>query len=460
MFKKILIANRSEIALRILRTCHEMGIETVAVYSTADKEALHVSLASEAVCIGSEKASDSYLNMKNIISAARLTGCDAIHPAFGFLSENSDFARLCKRNDIKFIGPEADVIDKMGNKSAARDLMIKNGVPVVPGSNGSLVDANEGLKIADEIGYPVLIKASAGGGGRGMRKVFDKKDFISEFENAKAESVACFGSDEMYIEKLIINPKHIEFQILADEFGNVIHLGERDCSVQRRNQKMIEESPSKSLNADLRERMAQDAIKATKSANYTNAGTIEFVLDDTGNYYFIEMNTRIQVEHPVTEMITGVDLIKEQIRISRGLKLKYKQEDITFKGHAIECRINAENPWDNFTPSIGEIKFLHMPNGHGVRVDTALYQGYTPSPYYDSMVAKIIVQGPTRLSAIRKMRRCLEELIIDGFTTNAELLHFVMYNETFLKGDYHTGFIEENFNAFVDVKQKLSKEKK
>ncbi|MFI3226267.1 MAG: acetyl-CoA carboxylase biotin carboxylase subunit [Clostridia bacterium] len=455
MFKKILIANRSEIALRILRTCREMGIETVAIYSTADKDALHVSLADEAICVGSEKASESYLNMKNIMSTALLTGCDAIHPAFGFLSENSDFARVCARNNIKFIGPDADIIDKMGNKSQARELMIASGVPVVPGSNGSLFEAKIAHEIADEIGYPVLVKASAGGGGRGMRKVFDSNEFEREFNNAQTESVACFGSNEMYIEKLILNPKHIEFQILADEFGHIVHLGERDCSVQRRNQKMIEESPSKSLTPELREKMSADAIKAAKAANYTNAGTIEFVLDADGNYYFIEMNTRIQVEHPVTEMITGTDLIREQIRVAAGLKLNFTQEDIVFRGHAIECRINAENPWGNFAPSIGEIKFLHLPSGNGVRVDSALYQGYTPSPFYDSMVAKIIVSAPTRLDAIKKMRRCLEELIIDGFHTNAELLHFILFSPEFVKGNYNTGFIEANFKYFEQAKDKL-----
>ncbi len=459
MFKKILIANRSEIALRVLRTCREMGIETVAIYSTADKEALHVGLANEAICVGPEKASESYLNVDNILSAAIITGCDAIHPAFGFLSENSEFARACAKNNIKFIGPEADVIDIMGNKSSARALMIKNGVPVVPGSQGSVRDAKEAHTIADGIGYPVLIKASAGGGGRGMRKVFESSEFRREFENAKAEANACFGSDEMYIEKLIINPKHIEFQILADEHGNIVHLGERDCSVQRRNQKMIEESPSKSLSPELREIMANDAIKAAKAANYTNAGTIEFVLDSESNHYFIEMNTRIQVEHPVTEVITGIDMIQEQIRISAGLKLKYTQDEIVFRGHAIECRINSENPWDNFMPSTGEIKFLHMPSGNGVRVDSSLYYGYTPSPFYDSMVAKIIVLAPTRLEAIRKMRRCLEEVIIEGFHTNSELLQFIFFTPDFIKGDYHTGFIQENFEYFEKMKRELDQGK-
>lgn len=452
MFKKILIANRSEIALRILRTCKEMGIETVAIYSKADKDALHVSLSNESVCVGDYQAIDSYLNMNNIIQTAISTGCDAIHPAFGFLSENSEFAKLCSENNIKFIGPTADVIAKMGNKSEARNLMIKNNIPVVPGSNGSVYSANDGKKIAQKIGYPVLVKASAGGGGRGMRRIYSKNEFTREFEIAQAEAVTCFNSNEMYIEKLIEKPKHIEFQIIADEHGNVVHLGERDCSIQRRNQKMIEETPSKSISNDLREKMAKDAIKVAKAVGYTNAGTVEFVVDNDNNYYFIEMNTRLQVEHPITEMVTSIDIVKEQIRISNGLRLSYKQEDISFTGHSIECRINAENPLENFAPSVGEIVFLHLPNGHGVRVDSALYQGYTPSLFYDSMVAKIIVVGNTRLEAIRKMRRCLEELIIDGFSTNYQLLYFIMNNKSFVKGEYNTSFIEENFDDFKKSK--------
>lgn len=449
MFKKILIANRGEIAIRIMRSCQELGIETVAIYSTDDKEALHVQMADVAICVGRPKASDSYLNMQNILTAAVSTGCDAIHTGFGFLSENSEFARLCEKCGLVFIGPSGDIIDKMGNKSVARSLMIQNNVPVVPGSDGSVNNVDDARVIAEQIGYPVLIKASAGGGGRGMRPAFSKEELESQFNTAKIEAMACFGNDDMYMEKLILNPKHIEFQILADNFGNVVHLGERDCSVQRRNQKMIEESPSKNLTPELRKAMGEDAVKAAKAVGYTNAGTIEFVVAQDGSYYFIEMNTRIQVEHPVTEMITGVDLIKEQIRISVGLPLEFTQDDIEFIGHAIECRINAENPWNNFTPSSGEITFLHLPGGNGVRVDTALYHGYHTSPFYDSMMAKIIVHAPTRLQAIRKMRRALSELIIKGIDTNTNLSHLILYHKDFIRGNYDTGFIKNELDGLL-----------
>ena len=446
MFKKILIANRGEIAVRIIRCCKEMGIEAVAVYSTADATSLHVQLADEAYCIGPAKSSESYLNMENILSVATLAGCDAIHPGFGYLSENSTFARLVEKCGMTFIGPSGDVIDQMGNKSVARQMMIEAGVPVVPGSNGSITSLEEGKGLANKIGYPVLIKASAGGGGRGMRKCFKEEDFEDAYKTAKAEAKACFGDDDMYMEKLILNPKHIEFQILADNFGNVIHLGERDCSIQRRNQKMMEESPSKALSQELREQMGKDAIKAAKQVNYRNAGTIEFV----GKYYFIEMNTRIQVEHPVTEMVTGVDLIREQIRIAANLKLNYKQSDICLNGHAIECRINAENPKENFRPSPGIVNSLHLPGGFGVRIDTTLYQGYQVSSHYDSMIAKVIVHGKNRIEAIRKMRRVLSELVIDGIDTNQELQYFILHENDYVKGEFDTSFIENHLDELVN----------
>lgn len=449
MLKKILIANRGEIAVRIIRSCQELGIETVAIYSTADQESLHVQLADEAICVGDYKSSDSYLNMKNILMAATMTGCDSVHPGFGFLSENSTFARLVEECGMTFIGPSGDVIDLMGNKSAARKLMIQAGVPVVPGSKGSISTIEEAKACVKEIGYPVLIKASAGGGGRGMRKAFNDEELENAFNTAKSEAKACFGDDEMYIEKLILSPKHIEIQILADHFGNVIHLGERDCSMQRRNQKMIEEAPCKNLSEELREKMGNDAIKAAKIANYTNAGTIEFVMDKDKNYYFIEMNTRIQVEHPVTEMITGIDLIKEQIRIASRQPLAYKQEDIKINGVAIECRINAEKFKEAFRPSPGKVDSLHLPGGLGVRIDTALYQNYFVNSHYDSMVAKVIVHAPTRLEAIRKMRRALSELVIHGIDTTQELQYLIMHHPDYVKGNFNTSFIEQNLDRLV-----------
>lgn len=450
MFRKILIANRGEIAVRIVRTCKEMGIQTVAVYSQADKGALHVKLADEAVCVGPAKSADSYLNMKNVLSAAIATSCDAIHPGFGFLAENATFARLVETCGIKFIGPSGDVIDMMGNKSAARELMLKTGVPVVPGSNGSVNTLDEARAAAEEIGYPVLIKASAGGGGRGMRKAFTAEEFDNAYLSAKSEAKSAFGDDDMYLEKLVINPKHIEFQIMADAHGNVVHMGERDCSVQRRNQKMIEEAPSAALTPELRERMGRDAVKAAKAAGYENAGTIEYVLDEEGNYYFIEMNTRIQVEHPITELVTGYDLIKEQIRVAEGLPLSFKQEDIKLRGHAIECRINAETPSQNFRPCPGLVSGMNIPGGYGVRVDTAIYQGYSIPPYYDSMIAKLIVHGADRNEAIARMRRVLEEFIIDGVDSNLELLYAITYHPEFASGDYNTGFIEKNLDTLVN----------
>ena len=449
MFRRILIANRGEIAVRIIRACIEMNIETVAVYSTADKESLHVKLATQAVCIGPARAADSYLNMKSILTAAVETNCDAIHPGFGFLSENSDFARLCKECNIKFIGPKADVIDAMGNKAMAKSMMRSGNVPVVPGSIGAVKDYAQVEEIAEQIGYPVLLKASAGGGGRGMRRAASKEQLESAYEEAKAEARACFGNDEMYIEKLILHPRHIEFQILADEFGNVVHLGERDCSIQRKNQKLIEESPCMLLSEELRKKMGEAAVNAAKASGYTNAGTVEFVLGENENFYFIEMNTRIQVEHGVTEMVTGIDLIKEQIRIAFHQPLDFNQEDVHLNGHAMECRINAEDPAKGFLPNSGKITFLNLPGGPGVRVDTLLYNGYETSPFYDSMMAKIIVHAPTRLEMIRKMRRALIELSTEGITTTSDFDYLILYHPDFIKGKFNVDFIEEHMEEIL-----------
>lgn len=446
MLKRILIANRGEIALRIIRCCREMDIETVVVYSIADENSLPVMLATHSICIGPAKASESYLKEDVIIETAIKMGCDAIHPGYGFLSENAGFARKCEENGIVFIGPSAEIIEKMGDKQAARELMQKSNVPTVPGSKGLVASAEEALKVAEKVGYPVLIKASAGGGGKGMRRAYNEEELKKAFETAKSEAKAAFGNDDMYVEKLIEHPHHIEFQILADKHGNITYLGERDCSIQRRNQKLLEESPSKVLDAHLREKMGAVAVRAAKAAGYYSAGTIEFVLDDHNNFYFIEMNTRIQVEHPVTELITGIDLIREQIRIAAGMKLAHAQEEITIKGHAIECRINAE--------STGEIAFLHFPAGAGVRVDSHLFTGYEVSPYYDSMLAKIIVTGDTRLEAIRRLRRALEELVIDGVATNAEFMHLLTYHKDFIKGNYNTSFWDENSEIIKSWQQK------
>lgn len=449
MFKKILIANRGEIAIRIMRACREMGIETVAVYSTADSASLHVQFAGEAYCIGGPKAQDSYLDMNSILTVALATKCQAIHPGFGFLAENSDFAKACKENGIEFIGPEPEVIDAMGDKINARTLMERRGIPVVPGSPGQVENPEEAQVIAEKIGYPVLVKAAAGGGGKGMRKVFAPSSLKDDFLSAQGEAQAAFGNGAMYIEKLIASPKHIEFQLLADKAGNVIHLGERDCSMQRRNQKLLEESPSPVLSKEIRDKMAASAVAAAKAANYTGAGTVEFVVDSEGSYYFIEMNTRVQVEHPVTEMITGVDIIKEQIRIAAGLPLSKTQDKVEFRGYAIECRINAEKPAENFSPAGGKIEFMHLPAGCGVRVDTFLYNGYEVNPFYDSMLAKIIVWGNTRLEAVRRMRRALEETIIQGIETNIWLQHGILYHPEFLWGNYNTSFIEENLEKLL-----------
>lgn len=436
MFKRILIANRGEIALRILRCCREMDIETVVVYSTADAGSLPVMLATRAVCIGPAKAADSYLLQNTLLETAISMGCDAIHPGYGFLSENADFVRKCEENGIIFIGPSSDIISKMGDKQAARKLMIENKVPVVPGSKELIKTAEEAAALAEEIGYPVLLKASAGGGGKGMRKAFSREEIYAAFDTAKAEAKAAFDNDDMYMEKLVLNPHHIEFQILADRSGNTVYLGERDCSIQKNNQKLLEESPSNILDDALRKEMGEVAVRAAKAAGYYSAGTIEFVMDDQKNYYFIEMNTRIQVEHPVTEAITGIDLIREQIRIAAGMKLSVTQDDIVIEQHAIECRVNALTP--------GVITFLHFPSGYGVRVDSHVFSGYEVSPYYDSMIAKVIVTGRTRLEAIRRLRRALEELIIEGIQTNFEFMHLLTYHPEFIKGNYNTGFWEAN----------------
>ena len=446
MFQKLLIANRGEIAVRIIRACREMGITSVAVYSTADREALHTQLADEAICIGKPAPADSYLNMERILSAAIASKAEAIHPGFGFLSENAKFAQMCEQCHIAFIGPSAEVIRRMGNKQEARNTMMAAKVPVVPGTKEPVYTADYGLKLAEGIGYPVMIKAASGGGGKGMRISHSPEDFTENFEVAQQESVNGFADDTMYIEKYIERPRHIEFQILADKYGNVVSLGERDCSIQRRHQKMIEESPSIALDDKLRKEMGEVAVRAAKAAKYESAGTIEFLLDKNKKYYFMEMNTRIQVEHPVTEMVTGLDLIKEQIFIAAGEKLRFKQKDIHISGHAIECRLNAENPEKNFMPSPGKIEYLHLPGGNGVRIDSAIYSGYEIPPYYDSMIAKIIVYGKDRETAIHKMRSALGEVNVDGIITNLDYQYDIINHPVFQSGDITTGFIEEYFD--------------
>ena len=444
MFDKILIANRGEIAVRIIIACREMGIKTVAVFSEPDREALHTQLADEAVCIGSAKVGDSYLDMNNIISAAVEKQAQAIHPGFGFLSENSMFAGVCKDCNIKFIGPKGSVIDALGNKANARQMMINAGVPVIPGSDGILADVEQAYEMADKLGYPVIVKASAGGGGKGIRIVRKKEELKEAFLSAQSETKAAFGDDSMYMEKLIEGARHVEVQILGDSFGNVIHLGERDCSLQRKNQKVLEETPCEVLSESTRAKICDSAVRAAKAAGYENAGTIEFLYDeDSDKYYFMEMNTRVQVEHPITEMVTGVDIVKEQIRIAAGEKLLYTQDDIKISGHAIECRINAENPSRNFAPCPGTIDYLLMPSGGiGLRVDSAIYQGYEIPPYYDSMLAKVIVHGRDRDEAIAKMKRALYEFIIEGVDTNIEYQNKILNNKQFEKCQYNTSFLE------------------
>ena len=441
MFNKILIANRGEIAVRIIRACREMGIRTVAVYSEADRDALHTQLADEAVCIGKAQSSDSYLNMERILSATIATKAEAIHPGFGFLSENSRFVEMCEKCNVAFIGPSAEVISRMGNKSEAKNTMRKAKVPVVPGTKEPVYTVEQALEAVKEIGFPVMIKASAGGGGKGMRVAGNEQEFAKLFETAQQESVHSFSDNTMYLERFVENPRHVEVQILADKYGNVVHLGERDCSVQRRHQKMIEESPCIAISDDLRKKMGETAVRAAKAAGYESAGTIEFLLNQSGEFYFMEMNTRIQVEHPITEAVTGVDLVKQQLLIASGQRLSIKQEDIKLTGHAIECRINAENPLLDFRPSPGRIKSLFIPGGPGIRVDTAVYQGYEIPPYYDSMIGKLIVHGKNREEAIAKMTWALSEFIVDGVATNVDFQLKLIRRPEFLEGNYDNGFL-------------------
>lgn len=446
MLKKVLIANRGEIAVRIIRACREMNIATVAVYSQMDKDCLHVKLADEAVCIGPANSGKSYLNVKNILEAACLTGADSIHPGFGFLSENSHFAKMCEEIGIKFIGPSYKMIDLMGNKSKAKETMKKNEVPVVPGSVGIVESLQDTKKIAKEIGYPVILKAASGGGGKGIRIAYSEEELIKEYNIVKHEAKVSFNDDSLYIEKFIENPRHIEIQIMADENGNVVHLGERDCSIQRNNQKILEETPSSFIDDKLRKKMGKIAVNAVKEIGYTSLGTIEFLVDKNKDFYFMEMNTRVQVEHPITEMITNIDIIKEQLKIASGERLDFTQKDIEFKGHSMECRINAENPDKHFRPCPGKITGLHIPGGNGIRVDTAIYTDYSIPQTYDSMIAKVIVHGKDRNESIAKMKSCLNEFVIDGVDTNIEFLDKILNNERFVSNRYDTSFIQKEFN--------------
>ena len=442
MFKRVLVANRGEIAVRVIRALRALSVSSVAVYSKEDRDALHTRLADERVCIGEGAARNSYLNMDTILTVAKNTGCDAIHPGYGFLSENAHFAKKCEENGITFIGPTAEVIEEMGNKSEARRRMREAGVPVVPGSLSVLYDVGEALEEARKMGFPVMIKASSGGGGKGMRECYKEEDFEKDFLTAQRESANAFSDDAMYLEKLILEPRHVEVQIMGDSYGHVVALGERDCSIQRNHQKLVEESPSPAVSEKTRKAMMEAAVKAAASVQYTGAGTIEFIMDKDGQFYFMEMNTRIQVEHGVTELLTNTDLVMEQIRVSAGEKLSYRQEDIPFLGHSIECRINAEIPEKNFMPSPGKITALHLPGGNGVRVDTALYTGYTVPMEYDSMIAKVLVLGRNRAEAIQKMRVALEEMLVLGVETNLDFQYKIMRSEAFREGKVDTGFVE------------------
>lgn len=442
MLKKVLIANRGEIAVRIIRACREMGIRTVAVYSEADKNALHRTLADESVCIGPAPSSKSYLNIKSILEAACLTGADSIHPGFGFLSENAKFAKLCEDIGIKFIGPKCELIELLGNKSKAKETMKCAGVPVVPGSKGLIKSKSQAIELAKKIKYPVILKASAGGGGRGIRIAYTEEELKKEYDIVKQEAKISFNDDSLYMEKFIENPRHIEIQILADEHGHCIYLGDRDCSIQRRNQKIMEETPSSFISDEIRNKMGEVAVKAVKEIGYSNAGTIEFLVDKNKDFYFMEMNTRVQVEHPVTEMVTGVDIIKEQIKIASGEELSYSQEDIKINGHSLEVRVNAENPNKNFMPCPGTITGLHLPGGNGIRVDTAIYDGYTVPQNYDSMLAKIIVHGKNREESIEKMKSAIAELVIEGIDTNRDFLYQILENKDFVNNNYDTSFIK------------------
>ncbi|NLV92796.1 MAG: acetyl-CoA carboxylase biotin carboxylase subunit [Firmicutes bacterium] len=445
MFGKVLVANRGEIALRIIRTCREMGIQTVAIFSEADRESLHVELADEAYCVGPGPSGQSYLNVPNIMSAAVMTGADAIHPGYGYLSEQAQFAEVCESHGVKFIGPSADVIERMGDKAAAKRAMKAAGVPVVPGSEGAIRDEAEAVAVAEEIGYPVIIKAASGGGGRGMRVAYSRDELLRGLTVARSEAEVSFGSDAVYIEKFVEDPRHIEVQILADEHGNCVHLFERECSLQRRHQKVIEEAPAVGLDDDLRKRMGAVAVQGAESIGYTNAGTIEFLLDRDGSFYFMEMNTRVQVEHPVTEWITGIDIVKEQIRIAAGEPLGYGQEDIQLRGHAIECRLNAESPEHGFRPSPGTIVAYHAPGGMGVRIDSAAFSGWKIPPYYDSMFGKLSVWGRDRQEAIAKIRAALDELVVEGIATNIEFQKALVDSPAFREGKFSTNFIEKQF---------------
>ena len=452
MFKKVLIANRGEIALRVIRACRELGLQTVAVYSEADRESLHVRFADDDVCIGPPPSRDSYLRMHRLIAAAEITGADAIHPGYGFLAENAEFAETCAASNIAFIGPTAAQIRVMGDKAAARRAMVEVGVPVVPGSPGPVEDSDEALTFARSIGFPVIIKAAAGGGGKGMRVARDADDFARSFQLARSEALSAFGNGDVYVEKYLERPRHIEFQILGDRFGSVIHLGERDCSVQRRHQKLIEEAPSPAVTPDLRQRMGDASVAGAKAIDYVGAGTIEMLLDADGSFYFMEMNTRIQVEHPVTEMLTGIDLVKEQIRVAAGEKLSVTGLP-PLRGHVIECRVNAEDPFRNFQPSPGKITTFHPPGGPGVRLDSHVYAGYTVPPYYDSLIAKLIVQGRDRTEAVSRMRVALESFVVEGVTTTIPFLARVMQNDRFVRGDVDTKFLEREPELFRDMRE-------
>ncbi len=450
MFRKVLIANRGEIAVRIIRACRELGVRCAAVYSTADKNSLHAQIADEAVCIGPPATKDSYLNMNAVIQAALNVGADAIHPGFGFLSENAEFARLCEKNGIVFIGPSYKAIEMLGNKAAAKETMAAAGVPVIPGSKGAVSSVKEAAAFAEKAGYPILVKASAGGGGRGIRRVDSAKELEAQMTAAQQEAKNFFGDDSVYIEKFLINPHHVEIQIMADRQGHVIYLGERDCSMQRRNQKVIEECPSPIVDSELRKRMGEAAVTAAKQCGYYNAGTIEFLVDENRDFYFMEMNTRIQVEHPITEEVTGFDLVKAQIEVAAGSPLRVSQDEIELRGHAIECRINAENPALDFRPSPGTITALYVPGGPGIRIDGAVYQGYTITPYYDSMISKLIAHGSDRDDAIRKMRWALSEFIVEGVDTNIEFQLELIKRPEFISGSYDIGFL----NRYMDKRKK------
>mgnify|MGYP000002726256 FL=1 len=445
MLKKVLIANRGEIAVRIIRACREMGIHTVAIYSEADKNALHKTLADESVCIGPAPSNKSYLNIKAILEAACLTGADSIHPGFGFLSENANFAKMCEEIGIKFIGPKHELIELLGNKSKAKETMKNAGVPVVPGSDGLISSKEQAIELAEQIKYPVILKASAGGGGRGIRIAYNENELKKEYDIVKQEAKVSFNDDSLYMEKFVENPRHVEIQILADEHGDCIHLGDRDCSVQRRNQKIMEETPSSFISNKTREKMGKIAVEAVKKIGYSNAGTIEFLVDKNKDFYFMEMNTRVQVEHPITETVTGIDIIKEQIKIASGEQLQYVQKDIKINGHSLEVRINAENPDKNFMPCPGTITGLHLPGGNGIRVDTAIYEGYTVPQNYDSMLAKIIVHGKDREESIAKMKSAIAELVIDGIDTNRDFIYKILENKNFITNNYDTSFIKKEF---------------